>query len=98
MAGKHRGWARAGAAVVARPSLWPAAARQALRLARPGWWRRQPFLPAPDPAYLAFRLETQYGDPRARPVPADVVAYLCWCRAQDRLLRRQARGRGQAPQ
>ena len=62
------------------------------------WWRRPPFLPVPDPAYLAFRLETQYGAPDARPLPADVVAYLRWCRAQDRLLRRQARGRGQAPQ
>jgi hypothetical protein len=39
----------------------------------------------PDPAYLAFRLETQYGsDPAVD--PDDVVAYLRWCRA-DRAVR-----------
>ncbi|MDQ6697620.1 MAG: hypothetical protein M3Z46_09220 [Actinomycetota bacterium] len=60
------------------PSLWATAAGQVLRLATPGWWRRRPFLPLPDPAYLAFRLETAYGDDR-RPDPADVVTYLRWC-------------------
>ena len=98
MAGQHPGWARAGLAVAARPSLWPVAARQVRRLARDGWWRRPPFLPVPDPAYLAFRLETQYGAPDARPLPADVVAYLRWCRAQDRLVRYRQRGRGEGPQ
>ena len=72
-------WARATGAVLARPWLWPTAGRQLWRLARPGWWRRRPFLPLPDPDYLHFRLETQYGAagvPRAE----DVVAYLAWCR------------------
>ncbi|MGH9283762.1 MAG: hypothetical protein ACRD0S_12610, partial [Acidimicrobiales bacterium] len=68
--------------------LWPTAARQTLVLARPGWWRRPPFLPRPDPAYLAFRLETMYGGAGPRsPVPADVVAYLEWCRGQGKALR-----------
>ena len=67
-------------AVAVRPWLWPVALRQAFRLARRGWWRRPPFLPLPDPAYLRFRLETQYGDPEHRAEPADVVAYLRWCR------------------
>jgi hypothetical protein len=98
MAGRHAGWARAGLAVAARPSLWSVAARQLRRLARDRWWRRPPFLPVPDPAYLAFRLETQYGAPDARPQPADVVAYLRWCRAQDRRLRRAGPGRAEAPQ
>ena len=70
---------RAGLAVAARPGLWPVALAQALRLARPGWWRRRPFLPLPDPDYVRFRLETAYGT-GGRPSGRDVVAYLRWCR------------------
>jgi len=33
----------------------------------------------PDRAYVRFRLETAYG-PATPPVPADLVAYLAWCR------------------
>ena len=55
--------------------------RQALRLARPGWWRRPPFLPLPDPAYLRFRMETAYGGAGDQPPrSADLVTYLRWCR------------------
>ena len=75
------GWV--GPAVVAvarRPGLWPTAAVQAWRLAAPGWWRRWPPRPLPDPAYLRFRLQTAYGDGADGPAPADVVAYLEWCR------------------
>lgn len=71
-------------AVVRRPALWTTAARQARRTAAPGWWRRRPFLPVPSGDYLAFRLTTQYGDPHARPDPADTIAYLEWCRDWDR--------------
>ena len=74
-------------AVLCRPWLWPTAVRQALDLAAPGWWRGWPHLPLPDPAYLGFRLETMYGDARHAPAPADVVAYLHWCRMQRRGLR-----------
>ena len=77
------GWIRAFLAVVARPHLWPIAARQALRIARPRWWARPPFLPVPDADYLRFRLETAYGATIA-PRPADLVAYLEWCRALSR--------------
>ena len=76
----RRWWARAALAVAARPALWPAAAVQVLRLARPGWWRRWPPLPVPDPEWLRFRLQTAYGDPRRPPEPQDVVLYLKWCR------------------
>jgi hypothetical protein len=73
-------WVRAVLLVLVRPHLWATALRQAGRLARPGWWRRPPFLPIPDARYLAFRFETQYGaDGRAD--PRDLVAYLEWCRA-----------------
>jgi hypothetical protein len=74
---------RAGAAVAARPSLWGTAIVQTLRLARPGWWRRAPFIPVPDRGYLRFRLETQYGDPTHPIEPQDIVAYLKWCRTSN---------------
>jgi hypothetical protein len=70
-------------AVARRPALWPTAVRQARRTARPGWWRRPPFLPLPGGEYLRFRLLTQYGDVDRTPVPADAIAYLEWCRAWD---------------
>lgn len=74
------GWlGRAALALLRHPSLWGVALVQVLRLAPSGWWRRSPFLPVPDPSYLQFRLETQYGDDH-EPVPEDVVAYLHWCR------------------
>ena len=63
-----------------RPSLWSTAWSQVFRLAAPGWWRRAPFLPLPEAGYLAFRMETQYGNEKD-PDPADVVTYLRWCRA-----------------
>lgn len=65
-------------AVAARPRLWPAALRQVRGLARPGWWRRPPFVPLPDRDWMAFRLTTAYGDPGAALVPADVVTWLEW--------------------
>lgn len=69
----------AAGAVARHPSLWTTAVRQVVRLAAPGWWRRAPHLPVPGDAYLAFRLETQYGASPA-PDPDDVVTYLRWCR------------------
>lgn len=80
-------WLRASALVLARPSLWLTALSQARRLAPPGWWRRPPHLPVPDPSYLRFRMETQYGDDH-RPDPADVVTYLHWVRAERRTVGR----------
>jgi hypothetical protein len=75
------GWARRAVTTVARhPSLWPTAARQVRRLAAPGWWRRRPFLPLPDQAYLRFRMQTAYGDGGHDPEPDDLVTYLRWCR------------------
>ena len=80
-----RWWLRAAGAVLVRPSLWGVALVQLFRLARPGWWHRWPPLPAPDPAYLRFRLVTAYGDPDRAPEPDDVVTYLHWCRSWPRL-------------
>ncbi len=73
---------RAVVAVAGRPRLWGTALRQVVALARPGWWRRPPFLPLPAPDYLRFRLETAYGGHGDHPAdPADLLAYLRWCRA-----------------
>jgi hypothetical protein len=76
-----RVWRRATAPVLARPWLWPTAVRQLVRVARPGWWQRAPFLPVPEPNYVRFRLETAYGrdgEPRGE----DLVSYLEWCRRE----------------
>jgi hypothetical protein len=62
------------------------------RCTRADWWRRPPFLPLPDPAYIQFRLETAYGV-SGRPEPADLVAYLRWCRERDAIARRAPRDR-----
>jgi hypothetical protein len=67
------------AGLAAHPTLWPTAVAQAHRLAPAGWWRRAPFLPLPDPEYVRFRLETQYGA-HHDPEPQDLVTYLRWCR------------------
>ncbi len=74
-------------AVVLRPDLWITAVRQLLALAPSGWWRRRPFLPLPDRDYLAFRMETMYGDAGAAPLGPDAVAYLEWCRRHRQALR-----------
>ncbi len=71
---------RAVGAVAARPSLWPTALRQAVRLAPTRWWTRPPFVPLPARSYLRFRLLTQYGDPNHPAEPEDLVRYLRWCR------------------
>jgi hypothetical protein len=71
-------------AVAARPYLWPTAVSQVARLARPGWWRRWPPLPEPDPEYLRFRARTAYGDADHPLAPSDVVSWLEWCRAARR--------------
>jgi hypothetical protein len=78
---------RAAVAVARHPGLWPTAVVQLFRLAPGGWWRRWPPLPVPDPAYLRFRLQTQYGDPSREPDPADLVAYLEWCRGYGKVAR-----------
>ena len=76
---------RAFAALVVRPALWGTAVRQVLVLAVDGWWRRAPFLPLPDQAYLRFRMQTAYGDAERAPEPHDVITYLHWCRAWPRV-------------
>jgi hypothetical protein len=78
-----RAFLPAAARVAIAPSLWGTAARQLVATSPRGWWRRPPFAPRPDPAYLRFRTETAYG-PDARPAPHDLVAYLRWCKGSGR--------------
>jgi hypothetical protein len=42
------------------------------------WYRRFPFLPVPDPAYLRWRMYTAYGDYSAVPSVTDVERYARW--------------------
>jgi hypothetical protein len=75
-------WVGAATAAVARhPSLWWTALHQIVVLAAPGWWRRWPPLPLPDPEYMRFRLVTMYGDVGHHPDPGDVIHYLEWCKS-----------------
>ena len=78
-------------AIVRRPDLWRIALTELIRMARPGWWRRPPFLPLADPKYLAFRAITQYGAADRAPEADDVVAWLAWCRDSGRRIPRLRR-------
>jgi hypothetical protein len=71
------------AAVLRRPDLWATGARQSLRLAEPGWWRRRPHLPVPSQDYLRFRMVTAYGGSGSVTDASgeDLVHYLEWCKA-----------------
>ncbi len=69
-------------AIIRRPRLWGEALRATLALAPIGWWRRRPFLPLPERAYLAWRVHTAYGEATARMTPSDVVSYLEWRKCQ----------------
>ncbi|GJM38961.1 MAG: hypothetical protein DHS20C19_23280 [Acidimicrobiales bacterium] len=75
--------ARAAAAVAVRPVLWTTALRQYGRMVPDRWWATSPRLPVPDPAMLAFRATTQYGDPVHPLERDDLLAWLRWCKAEN---------------
>jgi hypothetical protein len=62
-------------AVGRRPSLWATAIKQ-------GWRFRPVSLSGSPRAYVAFRMQTQYGShpPLPHEVAADTVSFLAWCR------------------
>jgi hypothetical protein len=80
---EHGFWFRVVLGVILRPWLWPTALRLLVRMAPASWWRRAPFVPRPDPAYIRFRLETAYGTTGVARA-ADVLTYLEWCRTAAR--------------
>lgn len=76
--------------LAARPDLWPSAVLTAATLVPRRWWGRAPYLPLPDRRWLAFRLETAYGDPEQLPEGDDLLAYLAWASAERRAARSAA--------
>ena len=65
--------------VAAEPGIWLEAVRTGFSLAK----RRPVPVPFPDPAYLAWRLNTVYAE--APVVGSDVVVFLKWRKLQRRL-------------
>lgn len=67
-----------------RALISPRLARDLLAAAwafrRRGWWRRPPFLPLPDRAYLRWRMYTAYADEHAVPPAEDVIRFARWRR------------------
>ena len=61
-----------------RPALAVDLVRVAWRFRRRAWWRRAPFLPVPDAAYVRWRMHTAYGDADAIPPAADLIRYARW--------------------
>lgn len=63
---------------IASPALGVALLRVAWRFRARAWYARPPFLPLPDRTYLAWRMHTAYGDPRAVPSADEVERYARW--------------------
>ena len=71
--------------VVRHPVLAAEAIRLALATAAPGWMRKMPYLPRPEPHYRDWRLATAYGRSDSLPSPREMVDYLRWRRSLRRL-------------
>lgn len=65
---------------IRHPVLAIESARLALATTRPGWFRRSPFLPRPEPTYRDWRLATAYGRSDTEPSTKEMVEYLQWRR------------------
>ncbi|MFN0180281.1 MAG: hypothetical protein ACKVZ0_15885 [Gemmatimonadales bacterium] len=82
-------WAGLTMALVARAAVNPRLALDLLKTGwafrRRDWWKHPPFLPAPDPAYLRWRMYTAYGDEAAVPPVHDVIRFARWRRETMRL-------------
>ncbi len=66
------------------PRSLPAMLGLAWAARRRGWYLRPPFLPIPPRSYLKWRLDTAYGNPRARPPVRETLRYLSWARRMRR--------------
>jgi hypothetical protein len=62
------------------PALALDLARVAWRFRSRDWYRRPPFLPIPDRAYMAWRMHTAYGNHHAVPPADDIERYARWTR------------------
>ena len=70
---------------VRHPSLAWEAIRLAAATAAPGWFRKAPFVPRPEPGYLDWRMLTAYGRPDSTPTEREVEEFLRWRRTLRRL-------------
>jgi hypothetical protein len=70
--------------IVRRPWLIPALLGMAWAFRRRDWWRRPPFLPLPSRQYIAWRMDTAYGDPEAVPPQREFERFVRWAAAQRR--------------
>lgn len=61
-----------------RPRLALALAKVAWRFRHRRWYKRFPFLPVPDGAYLRWRMYTAYGNHDVVPPARDVEKYVLW--------------------
>jgi len=57
--------------------------RTAWAFRRREWWKKSPFLPAPDRDYLRWRMYTAYGDYNAVPSVTEVERYARWASANE---------------
>jgi hypothetical protein len=77
-------WFRLTLTLAVRAMRNPRAGLDLLALAwafrRRRWWARAPFLPLPDPEYLAWRLQTAYGEDRPLPPVEDILRFARWRR------------------
>ncbi|MCP3987738.1 MAG: hypothetical protein GY724_01575 [Actinomycetia bacterium] len=70
-----------GSAVIRRPRLWGTTIAAARSHLPSSWWRRRPFMPLPDRAWMRFRIETAYGGDGSAPLQVDdVITWLEWHR------------------
>jgi hypothetical protein len=63
---------------VKHPATGLALLRVGWRFRRREWYRRFPFVPVPDAAYVRWRMYTAYGDEDIVPPANDVVRYARW--------------------
>jgi len=72
--------ARLAARALVNPRLAVDLLRTAWAFRRRDWWRKPPFLPLPDRAYLKWRMYTAYADEDAVPPAEDVIRFARWRR------------------
>lgn len=68
------------ARAAASPSLAADLLRVAWRFRARDWYRKPPFLPLPDRAYVGWRMHTAYGSHDAVPPADDIERYARWAR------------------
>ena len=76
---------------IRRPRLIPYLLRAGWAFRARAWYRHPPFLPIPPRSYMAWRMETAFGDPDALPTPEELERYLVWTARMRAQMGRDAR-------